>query len=100
MPVSGSSRSSPSAWNESPLARALRKVLLPALSALLLAACAGNPALEQSRSDFAAGDRVGALLRLEQALKKDPDNLELRSYYVRQRDQVVTERLGVAEKAH
>ncbi|WP_244860976.1 secretin N-terminal domain-containing protein [Aromatoleum petrolei] len=33
-------------------------------------------------------------------MKKDPDNLELRSYYVRQRDQVVTERLGVAEKAH
>ncbi|WP_407278386.1 secretin N-terminal domain-containing protein [Aromatoleum evansii] len=41
-----------------------------------------------------------ALLRLEQAVKKDPENLELRSYYVRQRDQVVTEKLGVAEKAH
>ncbi|NMG30308.1 general secretion pathway protein GspD [Aromatoleum evansii] len=100
MPASASSRRRSSAWNESPLARALRNVLLPTFSALLLAACAGNPALEQSRRDFAAGDRVEALLRLEQAVKKDPENLELRSYYVRQRDQVVTEKLGVAEKAH
>lgn len=100
MPASASARRSSSAWNESPLARVLRNVLLPTFSALLLAACAGNPALEQSRRDFAAGDRVEALLRLEQAVKKDPENLELRSYYVRQRDQVVTEKLGVAEKAH
>ncbi len=100
MPVSGSSCRSTSAWSEFPLAGALRRFLLPALSALLLAACATNAALEQSRRDFAAGDRVGALLRLDQAVKKDPENLELRSYYIRQRDLVVVERLGVAEKAH
>lgn len=100
MPVSGSSCSGAPARNEFPLAGALRRILLPALSVLLLAACATNAALEQSRHDFAAGDRVGALLRLEQAVKKDPENLELRSYYVRQRDQVVTEKLSVAEKAH
>ena len=100
MPASGSSCSAVPAWNEFPLTGALRRILLPALSVLLLAACATNAALEQSRRDFAAGDRVGALLRLEQAVKQDPENLELRSYYVRQRDQVVTEKLSVAEKTH
>ncbi|NMG45247.1 general secretion pathway protein GspD [Aromatoleum toluvorans] len=74
--------------------------LLPVLAAVLLAGCATNAALDESRRDFAAGDRVGALLRLEQAVKKDPENLELRSYFVRQRELVVMERLGAAEKAH
>ncbi|NMF96824.1 general secretion pathway protein GspD [Aromatoleum toluolicum] len=100
MPASGASCSAAPARSGLPLAGALRRILLPAISVLLLAACATNAALEQSRRDFAAGDRVGALLRLEQAVKQDPENLELRSYYVRQRDQVVTEKLSVAEKAH
>lgn len=83
-------------FNGSPL----RQILLPALAAVLLAGCATNAALEQSHRDFSTGDRVGALQRLEQAVKKEPENLELRSYFVRQRELIVMERLGAAEKAH
>jgi general secretion pathway protein D len=88
-----------SATNRAVGKRRLRVALLTGLVALALAGCAANPVLEQSRRDFATGDRVAALVRLAQAVKEDPGNAELRSYYYRQRDQVVLEKLGAAERA-
>ena len=76
-----------------------RLALVAGVAAILLAACAANPALEKSRKDFQAGDRVAALARLEQAVKEEPRNVELRSYYFRQRDQLVLEKLTMAERA-
>ncbi|BAL23431.1 general secretion pathway protein D [Azoarcus sp. KH32C] len=78
---------------------AARRLGLSTVLALALAACATNAALEQSRKDFATGDRMLALQRLEQAVKGDPTNAELRSYYIRQRDLLVLERLTAADRA-
>lgn len=76
-----------------------RLALVSGLVLIALAGCAANPALEQSRRDFATGDRVASLVRLERAVKEDPGNVELRSYYIRQRDQLVLEKLNAAERA-
>lgn len=71
-----------------------------ALSAcLLLAACATNPALQESRQLVAQGQHDAALARMEQALREDPDNRELRAYYLRQRDLVVAQTLAQADSA-
>src|SRR5690242_11844996 len=79
--------------------RATRRLGLSTVLAFALAACATNPGLEQSRKDFATGDRMLALQRLEKAVKEDPANAELRSYYIRQRDLLVLERLTAADRA-
>jgi general secretion pathway protein D len=79
--------------------RRWRNVLQLAVVTSLLVACATDPLLEQSRRDFANGDRVAALLQLEQAVKGAPGNVELRSYYIRQRDEWLQEKLTLAESA-
>lgn len=77
-----------------------RQVLGAGMLALVLIGCATNATLERSRKDFAGTDRTAALLRLEQAVKSEPDNLELRGYYLRQRDLLVIEKQNAAEKAY
>ncbi|QDF95505.1 general secretion pathway protein GspD [Azoarcus sp. DD4] len=72
---------------------------VPLLLAVALSACATNSSLEQSRADFARGDRLTALLALEDAVKREPRNIELRSYYLRQRELVTAEQLALAEQA-
>lgn len=81
-------------------AMGLRSALAPAVFLLMLGACATNSEIEQSRRDFASGDPVAALARLEQAVKEEPGNAELRNYYIGQRDRLVLERLTAAERAH
>jgi general secretion pathway protein D len=82
-----------------------RKILPPRLlpSVLLcglLSACAGNPVLEQSRADLAAGRHQEALARLEEASRAAPTDAELRAEYIRVRDQLVRERIAAADQAH
>lgn len=83
-----------------PVAMRLRRALAPGVVALMLGACATNSEIEHSRRDFATGDPVAALARLEQTVKEKPGNAELRNFYIRQRDRLVLERLTAAERAH
>ncbi len=78
----------------------LRSALAPGVVALMLGACATNTEIEHSRRDFATGDPVAALARLEQTVKEKPGNAELRNFYIRQRDRLVLETLTAAERAH
>jgi general secretion pathway protein D len=66
---------------------------------VLLVACATNPALQESRQLVAQGQHDAALARMEQALRENPDNRELRAYYLRQRDLVVAQTLAQADSA-
>lgn len=76
-----------------------RSVLWACALAVLLTGCATNAALEQTRKDFSGNDRMGALARLEKSLKEEPDNVELRGYYLRQRELLVLEKQNAAERA-
>jgi general secretion pathway protein D len=67
--------------------------------ALALAGCAGNLVMERSQQEFATGDRRVALKHLEDAVRDNPRNAELKGYYYRQRDLLVVEDLAAAEKA-
>ncbi|MBS0544771.1 MAG: general secretion pathway protein GspD [Proteobacteria bacterium] len=81
-----------------PLNRPLRR-LLPLALAGLLAACATNTALDRSRAEFISGDPLAALTALEQRVRDDPRNLELRAFYLRQRERLASEYLAAAEHA-
>jgi general secretion pathway protein D len=63
--------------------------LLTVLSCCLLASCAGWLAYEQGREKMAAGDRVGALAKLEEAVKAAPNNFEYRQTYEQDKALVV-----------
>ncbi|MDD3352657.1 secretin N-terminal domain-containing protein [Zoogloea sp.] len=73
--------------------------LLLSLCFLLLAACAANPALEESRKAFANGAAEAALRDLQARVEADPRNLELRSYWLRQRDGLTLRQLALADQA-
>jgi general secretion pathway protein D len=72
---------------------------LALVAALALAGCAGNLLMETSREEFATGDRRVALQNLEKRVRENPGNVELKSYYFRQRDLLATEALAAAEQA-
>jgi general secretion pathway protein D len=80
---------------------ALRTLRLPCLLVLVwgLLACAANPALEESRQAFATRSPELALRELRDKVTADPRNLELRSYYLRQRDMLVARQLALADQA-
>lgn len=81
-----------------PLPRLFRS--LAALTLLAgLAACAGNKALEESRQTFATSSPEAALRDLQEKVTADPRNLELRSYFVRQRDMLTVRQVALAEQA-
>lgn len=81
-----------------PLNRPLRR-LLPLALAGLLAACGTNTALDRSRAEFISGDPLAALAALEQRVRDEPRNLELRAFYLRQRERLASEYLTAAEHA-
>lgn len=83
----------------SPRSFPLLRRLLSASSITLLCACAANPALERNRQAFADGDRMTAFATLKQDAEKDPRNLGLRAYYLRQRELLAAERLAAADRA-
>lgn len=72
----------------------------PLLLAAALSACATtNPALEQSQADFARSDPLAAYIALEDAVRRDPANLELRAWWLRQRELLGADYLAAAEQA-
>ena len=79
--------------------RALRPRLLVALGAALLTGCLSNPAINDSRELLAAGQTDAAILRLADAVQKNPADNELRSAYHRQRE-LATSRLLALSLIH
>jgi general secretion pathway protein D len=67
------------------------------LVALVLVACAANPAIEESRRLFDEGRLEDSVARLEKAMKADANDRELRTLYFRQRDLVVAQLLNAAQ---
>jgi general secretion pathway protein D len=76
----------------------LRGIVL-ALALVTLAACVRSPVLDEVKRDLAAGDAAAALARLDEAVRADPDNRELRAYYLRQRDLLVARETAAAQQA-
>lgn len=66
-------------------------------AALLLAACVENPALTDSRSLMVQGMLDQSVARLEQGMRDDPSNKELRAQYFRQRDLVTAQLVAQAQ---
>lgn len=81
-----------------PSSNSLRYLLSLALAALM-AACTTNSALDRSRVEFTDGDPLTALASLEQRVREEPRNRELRAYYLRQRERLANEYLAGAERA-
>ena len=77
--------------------RALRPRLLVALGAALLTGCLSNPAINDSRELLAAGQTDAAILRLADAVQKNPADNELRSAYHRQRELATSRLLADAD---
>lgn len=65
----------------------------------LLAACAGNPQLEEGRALIASGRGDEGLARLEQAAREHPDDREARAAWFRQRELAVSAAAAAAEAA-
>lgn len=70
-----------------------------ACAVVLLAGCTAGRVPEAGRAGAMPGDAVAELRRVEQALKDDPGNMELRSQLIRQREMFVDERIVGAERA-
>ncbi len=73
--------------------------LLPLVLCGLLSACMTNSVLDSSRIEFADGDPATNLPALEQRVRQEPRNLELRAYYLRQRERLTGNYLAAAEQA-
>jgi general secretion pathway protein D len=69
--------------------------LLAIACCLLLTSCTGWLAYNQGREKMAAGDSVGALAKLEQAVKQAPNNFEYRQTY--EQDKALVVQRWVAE---
>lgn len=65
----------------------------------LLAACTTTASLDRSRAEFAFDTPETALAALEQRVRSEPANAELRAYYVRQRERLAGERIRAGEQA-
>lgn len=65
----------------------------------VLAGCANNSSLDQSRAEFAADAPESALASLEQRVRRESGNTELRAYYLRQRERLAGEYIGAGERA-
>ena len=79
-----------------------RRLLVPLLSLLLLLlACATPPAPElvRGRELAAAGRTEDAVKELEQAVKRQPEDIELRAWWLRQRELLQAQWLAAADTA-
>src|SRR6266850_804044 len=76
-----------------------KKLLALILIALALAACATNENFRQARTEVEAGNEEAGLARLEQEMKANPQDTELRNYYMRHKDVAVQRYLALGENA-
>jgi general secretion pathway protein D len=75
------------------------KKLLLAVTALVLFGCAGQEALKHGQQMIESGNEEQGLARLEEALRKNPDDTELRNYYLRHRAVAVQRYLQAGDNA-
>jgi general secretion pathway protein D len=75
------------------------KKLLLILAAAALFGCAAREALNEGQSMIEAGNEEQGLARLEQALEKNPQDTELRNYYLRHRAVAVQRYLQAGDNA-
>ncbi len=67
--------------------------------ALALAGCAANDTFRDGRDRVEAGDVEAGLERIEQAMKADPEDREIRNYYLRNRALAVQRYLAMGDNA-
>jgi general secretion pathway protein D len=77
----------------------MKKLLLLALAATLLAACASEERFREARIDIQAGREEEGLARMQEALAKNPDDLELRNYYETHKAVAVQRYLTLGDRA-
>ncbi|MDD5297053.1 MAG: secretin N-terminal domain-containing protein [Rhodocyclaceae bacterium] len=79
--------------------RRLAHLALSFALAGLLAACVTNPSLDKARQQIAEGDAEGGLATLQQGMKAQPQDQELRASYLREKDRFVARLVMEAETA-
>ena len=67
----------------------MMRVCTLAVACIVLSACAGSMSYEESRRLMMAGDPEHALVKLEEAMRANPDNAQYRQTYERERASVV-----------
>lgn len=77
----------------------MRKLLAFVLLALVVAACATNEEFKKARIEVEAGNEEQGLARLEQELKANPNDVELRNYYNRHKEVAVQRYLALGDNA-
>jgi general secretion pathway protein D len=77
----------------------MKKTALAALAASLFAGCAANETFREGRALVEAGNIDEGLARIEQALRADPYDLEIRNFYLRNRAVGVQRSLSVGDNA-
>ena len=75
------------------------KKLILFLAAAALLGCAGQEALKEGQHMIEAGNEEQGLMRLEEALKHNPNDTELRNYYLRHRAVAVQRFLQAGDNA-
>ena len=76
-----------------------KKLLALILIALALAACATNENFRQARTEVEVGNEEAGLARLEQELKANPQDTELRNYYQRHKEVAVQRYIALGDNA-
>lgn len=79
--------------------KASRRLMPLVLLIGMLAACVNNSSLDRSRAEFAADTPESALASLEQRVRQESGNTELRAYYMRQRERLAGEYIFAGERA-
>lgn len=77
----------------------LKKILALLLVALTIAACATQEEFKQARIEVETGREEDGLARLEQAIKANPNDAELRNYYMRNKAVTVQRYIDLGDNA-
>jgi general secretion pathway protein D len=77
----------------------MMKKLLIILGALVLFGCAGQEALKHGQAEIEAGNEEQGLARLEEAMKANPNDVEIRNYYLRHKAVAVQRYLQAGDNA-
>jgi general secretion pathway protein D len=77
----------------------MKKTALAAFAALLFAGCSANETFRDGRAMVETGNVDEGLARIEQALRADPYDLEIRNFYLRNRAIGVQRSLAVGDNA-